>query len=63
MELSNYFYFPAEIAREKHKKLQSAGVIHVFLEATAQAIPPWHCGCCLLRELGLSSSRLVHEKE
>lgn len=45
--------------QEKHKKLHSAGVIHTFLEATAQAIPPWHCSCCLLMELGFSSSRLI----
>lgn len=45
--------------QEEHKKLHSAGVIHMFLEAAAQAVPPWHCGCCLLRVLGFSSSRLV----
>lgn len=59
MELSNYFYFPAEIAGVRHKKLHSAGVIHMFLEPTSQAIPPWHYGCCLLRELGFSSFRLI----
>lgn len=44
---------------QRHKKLLSAGVIHMFLEAAAQAIPPWHCGCCLLTELGFSSYRLI----